>query len=116
MLERLQKKWKVNGLQLILIIATFAIGGSATGYIAKKIMNWLSINPDWLWSIIYILLITVIWPIAVIIISTPFGQLRFFSNYIKKLGQKMGIVRSRQSAVGNQESEVGGQKSEAYEK
>jgi len=94
MLERLRKKWKVNGLQLVLIIATFAIGGSATGYVAKKIMNWIAIGPDWLWAIIYILLITIIWPIAVIIISIPFGQFRFFSNYTKKLGQKIGVIKS----------------------
>ena len=97
MLERLQKKWKVNGWQLVLIIATFAIGGSATGYVAKKIMNWLSIDPDWLWAIIYILLITIIWPVAVIIVSIPFGQFRFFSNYTKKLGQKIGLIRSDRS-------------------
>jgi hypothetical protein len=43
MFERLQKKWKVGGLQLALIIATFAIGGSVTGYAGKKIMNVLAI-------------------------------------------------------------------------
>ena len=94
MFERLQKKWKVNGWQLLLIITTFAIGGSATGFVAKKIMNALSIQQDWLWAIIYILLITIIWPIAVIIVSIPFGQFKFFTNYTKKLGQKMGLLRS----------------------
>jgi len=97
MLERLQKRWKVNTLQLILIIATFAIGGSATGFIAKKIMNVINVQQDWLWAIIYILLITIIWPIAVIIISLPFGQSRFFINYTKKLGQKLGVIRSDKS-------------------
>lgn len=97
MLERLQKRWKVNTLQLILIIATFAIGGSATGFIAKKIMNVINVQQDWLWAIIYILLITIIWPIAVIIISIPLGQFRFFTNYTKKLGQKLGVIRSDKS-------------------
>jgi len=97
MLERLQKRWKVNTLQLILIIATFAIGGSATGFVGKKIMNVINVQQDWLWAIIYILLITIIWPIAVIIISLPFGQFRFFINYTKKLGQKLGVIRSDKS-------------------
>jgi hypothetical protein len=105
MFERLQQKWKVNGLQLVLILCTFAIGGSATGFVGKKIMNLLAINQDWLWAIVYILLVTIIWPMAVIIISIPFGQFKFFTNYTKKLGQKMGIVRSRESGAGSRESE-----------
>ena len=79
MLERLRKKWKVNGLQLVLIIATFAIGGSATGYVAKKIMNWIAIGPDWLWAIIYILLITIIWPIAGSLVNWPGPQFQRMS-------------------------------------
>ena len=93
MFERLQQKWKVNGLQLFLILCTFAIGGSATGFVGKKIMNWLAISQDWIWAIVYILLVTIIWPMAVIIISIPFGQFKFFTNYTKKLGQKMGIIK-----------------------
>lgn len=104
MFKGLQKKWKVSGLQLVLIIGTFAIGGSLTGYVAKKIMNVLAIQQDWLWAIIYILLITIIWPLAVIIISIPFGQFPFFRKYIRKIGVKMGVV-SRESGVGSQESE-----------
>lgn len=94
MFERLQKKWKVSGTQLALILCTFAIGGSLTGFLGKKIMNLLSIQQDWLWAIIYILLITIIWPMAVLLVSFPFGQFRFFSGYIKKIGAKMGLVKS----------------------
>lgn len=96
MFDRLQKKWKVGGLQLFLILCTFAIGGSATGFAGKKIMNALSIQQDWLWAIIYILLVTLIWPMMVLIISIPFGQFRFFNSYIKKLGAKMGIGKSQE--------------------
>jgi hypothetical protein len=88
----LQKKWKVNALQLTLILCTFAIGGSVTGFIAKKIMNALSIGQDWLWAIVYILLITLLWPLMVIVVSIPFGQFRFFRRYIRKLGEKMGFI------------------------
>ena len=100
MFEKLRQKWKVNVLQLVLILCTFAIGGSLTGYVAKKIMNALPIEADWLWAIIYILLITIIWPVMVLIISLPFGQFRFFYNYTRKLGQKMGLLK--QGKVNNQ--------------
>src|SRR5258705_11555610 len=103
MFEKLRQKWKVNVLQLVLILCTFAIGGSLTGYAAKKIMNILSIEADWLWTIIYILLVTIIWPIMVLIISLPFGQFRFFYNYTRKLGQRMGVLKSE---VGSQKSEI----------
>ena len=94
MFEGLRKKWKVGPGQLVLILLTFAIGGSATGFIGKKIMNALPIESDWLWAIIYILLVTLIWPLAVLVVSIPFGQFPFFSRYIKKIGMKMGIVKS----------------------
>ena len=54
MFQRLQQKWKVNGLQLLLILCTFAIGGSLTGFAGKKVMNVFSIEERWLWVIIYI--------------------------------------------------------------
>jgi phosphoribosylglycinamide formyltransferase 1 len=93
MFEKLKEKWKVNLLQLVLIVCTFAIGGSLTGYAAKKIMNLLPIDADWLWAIIYILLVTIIWPAMVLIISLPFGQFRFFYNYTRKLGQRVGLLK-----------------------
>jgi formyltetrahydrofolate-dependent phosphoribosylglycinamide formyltransferase len=93
MFERLQQKWKVGPVQIILIITCFALGGSLTGYSAKKIMDVLSVEKDWLWTIIYILLVTIIWPLAVLIVSFFFGQFKFFKDYVKRLGQKIGIVR-----------------------
>ena len=94
MFEKLRQKWKVNVFQLVLILCTFAIGGSLTGYVAKKIMNVLSIEADWVWAIIYIILVTIIWPMMVLLISLPFGQFRFFSNYTRKLGQKIGLLKA----------------------
>lgn len=98
MFEKLQQKWKVSGGRLALILTTFAIGGSLTGFVGKKIMNLLSIQQDWLWAIVYILIITVLWPISVLIVSIPFGQFRFFQNYIKKIGKKFGGGRNSDMA------------------
>jgi len=95
MFEKLKQKWKVGAVQLALIISTFAIGGSLTGFVGKKIMNLLNIQQDWLWAIIYILLVTLIWPLMVLAVSIPFGQFRFFSRYVRKLGEKMGVLRKR---------------------
>ena len=94
MFDRLQQKWKVGGWKLLFILLTFAIGGSLTGYAAKKIMNLVAIHQDWLWTIIYILLIVILWPIIVVIISIPFGQYRFFMKYVQKIGAGMGMAKS----------------------
>jgi formyltetrahydrofolate-dependent phosphoribosylglycinamide formyltransferase len=101
MFARLQQKWKVGPVQIVLIIICFALGGSLTGYSAKKIMDVLKVETDWLWTIIYILLVTVIWPLAVLIVSLFFGQFKFFKGYVKRIGQKIGIISSSQSAVGS---------------
>lgn len=96
MLDSLQRKWKVTGLQVILILCTFAIGGSITGYVGRKLMNLFDLEKNVLWVIIYILLITIIWPMAVILISIPFGQFRFFTQYLRKIGSRMGLTKKVQ--------------------
>jgi formyltetrahydrofolate-dependent phosphoribosylglycinamide formyltransferase len=111
MLNRLQKKWKVNGLRLALIIATFAVGGSVTGYSARKLMPIFGIEQTWLWIVIYILLVTLLWPLAVILVSIPFGQFGFFRKYLQKIARR--FFGSRQSAVGSKQSAVGSRQSKA---
>jgi hypothetical protein len=93
MFKKLSEKWKVGPLQLTLILCTFAFGGSATGWVAKKIMNSLGLQQDVVWATVYILLITLLWPLMVLVISIPFGQFRFFQSYIRKLIAKLGFLR-----------------------
>jgi formyltetrahydrofolate-dependent phosphoribosylglycinamide formyltransferase len=103
MLERLQKKWNVSGLRLALIIAIFAIGGSLTGYAGRKLISFLGIEKGSLWIVLYILLITIIWPFAVLLVSIPFGQFSFFKNYIQRIGKRM---MGKKPGVNSQESGV----------
>jgi formyltetrahydrofolate-dependent phosphoribosylglycinamide formyltransferase len=105
MFERLQQKWNVGPFQIVLIIICFALGGSLTSYAAKKIMDLLSVEKDWLWSILYVLLVTVIWPLAVLFVSFFFGQLKFFTGYVTRLGQRVGVIRGPQLAVQHSQSE-----------
>jgi len=93
MFSRLQNKWKVNGLQVILILCTFAIGGSLTGLAGKALMNYLPIDRGFWWIVVYIILVTLMWPIAVLAVSVFFGQFRFFINYLKKMGKRMKLIK-----------------------
>jgi formyltetrahydrofolate-dependent phosphoribosylglycinamide formyltransferase len=106
MFQRLQQKWKVDAAQLMLIFFTFAIGGSITGYAGRKLLNVFAIEERWLWIVIYLLLICLLWPLAVLLVSIPFGQFSFFLKYIRKIGKRMGMVRSLESGVQGRESET----------
>ena len=89
MFKKLQQKWGVNGINMALIITTFAFGGSACAKIAGFFLKLTSLEKNTIWWIIYILLVTVLWPICVIIISFPLGQFKFFKNYLFRIWSKM---------------------------
>jgi phosphoribosylglycinamide formyltransferase, formyltetrahydrofolate-dependent len=100
MFKKLQQKWKVNTIRVLLILITFAIGGSLTGYAGKRLMTLTGIENLLLFIPLYILLVTILWPIMVLIISIPLGQFTFFLAYIKKLlrrmyGNKTKIAKSK---------------------
>jgi hypothetical protein len=85
MFKKLQQKWKVNGLGLILILSTFALGGSLCGYVGRKLMAFTGVEKGALWVFLYVLLVTILWPLAVIAVSIPLGQFNFFKAYISKI-------------------------------
>jgi hypothetical protein len=89
MLDKLRQKWKVTGTNLVLILCTFAIGGSVCGYLGRKVLKLLHIENDAIFIFAYVLVITLLWPICVLIISVPFGQFGFFKNYLIKVKNKL---------------------------
>lgn len=93
MFNRLKNKWKASTPQLILILCTFALGGSTCGYLGKKVMNLLSIDHPALYLPFYILIITILWPFCVLIISIPLGQYPFFRNYLTKVFRRLGFKK-----------------------
>ncbi|MGG9970749.1 formyltransferase family protein [Ferruginibacter sp. SUN002] len=100
MLEKLQQRWKVNGLNLVLIICTFALGGSLCGYAGRKILQLVSIDKGLLWFIVYIVLITLLWPICVLLVSIPLGQFGFFKRYLGKIWGRINGRRTRDGRQG----------------
>jgi formyltetrahydrofolate-dependent phosphoribosylglycinamide formyltransferase len=85
MFEKLQRKWKVNGISVLLILTTFALGGSACGILGRKIMGLTGMEKGAAWVMIYIIILTIIWPICVLLVSIPLGQFNFFKKYIAKI-------------------------------
>jgi formyltetrahydrofolate-dependent phosphoribosylglycinamide formyltransferase len=89
MFERLQQKWKVNGWRLLLILITFAVGGSLCGYLGRLILNQLSISQSVIRIILYIVIVTILWPFCVLLISLLTGQFFFFRSYLEKMGRRL---------------------------
>ena len=97
MLKKLQQRWKVNSTNLLLIIATFAIGGSLCGLAGRKILLLTGLEKGFLWGLLYIISITLIWPLCVLFISIPLGQFSFFKNYLNKIWGR--IIHKQQKPV-----------------
>lgn len=89
MFQHLRNKWKVNGWRLLLILMTFAIGGSLTGFAGRRIMRYTGIEQLFLYVPVYILLITLLWPLMVIVVSLATGQFVFFRHYLIRLWRKL---------------------------
>lgn len=48
-------------------------------------MNLTGLDKGVLWFVLYIIILTIIWPLCVLIISIPLGQFSFFKKYIAKI-------------------------------
>ncbi|HOZ84745.1 MAG TPA: hypothetical protein PK191_04595 [Niabella sp.] len=89
MFTRLREKWGVGPVRLVFILCTFAVGGSLSGYAGKWLLSLLAISNKALSVFVYFLLVTLIWPIAVISVSLLFGQYPFFKKYLAKMGKRL---------------------------
>jgi formyltetrahydrofolate-dependent phosphoribosylglycinamide formyltransferase len=99
MLKKLQERWKVNGINLLLIITTFAVGGSLCGLTGRKILLLTGIEKGFVWILLYVISITLLWPLCVLLISIPLGQFSFFKNYLNKIWGKISNKRHRPVSI-----------------
>lgn len=89
MIHRLKEKWQVSWPRFILIFTTFALGGSACARVGSWLLSQIFTEKNVAYWLLYVPVISLLWPICVLIISIPLGQFSFFSNYLKKMGQRM---------------------------
>ena len=81
MLNKLKQRWKVNDVNLVLIICTFALGGSLCGWLGKKLISFTGIEKGAGWIVLYLVFVSLLWPFCVLLVSIPLGQFLFFKNY-----------------------------------
>jgi len=84
-INKLQQKWGVGQVQFWLIMSTFALGGSLSGYLNKKILNLVFLEKNAAYWLIYPLLLTILWPFSVILVSFVTGQFTFFRGYLGRI-------------------------------
>jgi formyltetrahydrofolate-dependent phosphoribosylglycinamide formyltransferase len=96
MLNKLQQKWNVSSLQLLLILCTFAVTGTTTAVISRYITGWVGFNETtfWLWKLLLRIFMLVFgYQFILLIVAFFFGQFPFFWNYEKKILRRMGIMK-----------------------
>lgn len=88
-INRLQQKWGVGPVQFWLIMTTFALGGSLSGYLNKQILNLVFLEKNAAYWLIYPLLLTILWPFSVIFVSFLTGQFSFFKGYLGRMWSRL---------------------------
>jgi formyltetrahydrofolate-dependent phosphoribosylglycinamide formyltransferase len=99
MFKQLRAKWKVNPIQLFLILITFAAGGSLCGMVGRKLLAYIEVENNFINLILYLLIIILIWPVCVLLISIPMGQFTFFKNYINRIIGRMTYQNKHHIAI-----------------
>lgn len=95
MFRKLRHKWGVGPGRLALILCTFAIGGSLCGRLGGFFLDKMGVESLWLYIPLYIVLVTLLWPLCVLLISIPFGQWRFFTAYLRQMGHRISRRKSQ---------------------
>jgi hypothetical protein len=97
--SRLQQKWGVSATRVVLILCTFAIGGSLCSWAGKQLMSFSGMEKGFWWWVLYLVLVTLLWPMCVMLISVFFGQFTFFKNYLGRMARRMGFGKKQPPAT-----------------
>ena len=88
-INKLRAKWGLGPVQFWLVMLTFALGGSLSGRVCTKILDWVILERNWAFWLIYPLFLTILWPFSVLFVSFFTGQYRFFKGYLTRVGAKL---------------------------
>jgi folate-dependent phosphoribosylglycinamide formyltransferase PurN len=103
-INKLQQKWGVGPVQFWLIMTTFALGGSLSGYLNKQILNLVFLEKNAAYWLIYPLLLTILWPFSVILVSFLTGQFAFFKGYLGRMWGRLSGGPSNMGATSTSET------------
>ncbi|WP_017729981.1 DUF6787 family protein [Nafulsella turpanensis] len=93
-LNKLKAKWQLDSLvQVLAVLAVFALTGSTVVYIRKFLFAFLEFGeatPFWLKAVTYILFVFPAYQLLLLAYGFLLGQFRFFWEKEKKMLSRMG--------------------------
>lgn len=97
-MNKLKKRWGISSnTQLILILIVFAVNGSLSGLFTNPVLNFFGVYKEstnsFLFSILYIIVISVMYFTLLILVSKIFGQFKFFKKFAEKSLSPLGFGR-----------------------
>ncbi|MEO6135961.1 MAG: DUF6787 family protein, partial [Ginsengibacter sp.] len=106
MLKKLKQHWAVSTNELILILCTFAVTGTLTAWLSKKVTEWLSIDPyGFAWWAAKIIVLIFGYQVIILIVGFCFGMFSFFWRYEKKILSRFGVIK-KQSGDANDNNKI----------
>jgi len=96
MFVKLKQRWNVNNTNLVLIFFTFALGGSLCGYLGRLLLSVTRLESGPAGVILYIIIVTLLWPLCVLLISILLGQFSFFRKYLEKVWARLSGKKNRE--------------------
>lgn len=94
MLNKLKQHWEVQTRELILILCTFAITGTVTAWLSKKVAEWLFLDKyGFAWWTSKIVMLIFGYQVIILIVGFCFGMFSFFWKYEKKILARFGFFK-----------------------
>lgn len=96
MFNKLKKHWEVKSYELLLILCTFAVTGTLTAWLSKKVAEWLFLDAyGFAWWASKVLVLIFGYQVIILIVGFCFGMFSFFWKYEKKILSRFGIIKKQ---------------------
>ncbi len=95
-MKKLKERWQIkSNFQLVIIFIVFAINGSLSAKIGQLLMSLFGLFKENLnlivFYLIFIIIVTLIYPFLLIANGFIFGQFEFFFRFSRKMLQHLGL-------------------------
>ena len=84
---KLERKWNVNTVQVIIILIVFACTGFTIMFLKNPILDLIMPQEDrsWVFTLLYYLFILPVYNVILLIYGFIFGQFKFFWEFEKRM-------------------------------
>ena len=88
---KLERKWNVNTVQVIIILIVFACTGFTIMFLKNPILDLIMPQEDrsWVFTLLYYLFILPVYNVILLIYGFIFGQFKFFWEFEKRMFKRI---------------------------